>query len=203
MAANETKSKILSSALELFALFGYEKTTMREIAKKVGIRSASIYYFYDSKDRILKTIFNEFESNFAKYRNKPDEIFEASRKMPLSEVLCMLFYTFGDPDEHYRMMTISRVILSLQYENDEAQKLFKKVVVEDALEYGTNILTGLYSLGKIKRIDFQWTSFIFHSFAVAVFQENLRQLKPFEESSRKFEDGIRYLSTQFAQIIKT
>ncbi len=201
MSAKETKSQILSAALELFALNGYEKTTMRQIAKKVGIRSASIYYFYDSKESLLESIFSEFESTFSKYRNSPEKIFEAAKKKPLSEVLSMVFYTFGSPLERDRMMTISRVILSLQYENADAQKLFEKVVVHDALEYGVKIFKGLHSMGKIKQIDFKWTSYIFHSFAIAVFEENLRQLKTYEESSRDYEDGIKYLSKQFAGII--
>ncbi len=202
MIETDTKSQILTAALDLFAQNGYEKTTMRAIAKKVGIQSASIYYFFDSKESLLKAIFTEFETNFSKYRNTPDKIFKVAKEKPLSDVLSMLFYTFGSADERDRMMTISRVILSLQYENPSAEELFEKVMVRDAMDYGINILKGLHSLGIIKEIDFKWTAFVFHSFAVAVFEENLRQLKLFEDGKNEYEEGIRFISSQFAKIME-
>ncbi len=197
----DTKSQILSAAIGLFARHGYEKTTMRTIARKVGITSASIYYFFDSKEGLLETIFCEFESNFTKYRNSPDNILNAALEKPLSEVLSMIFYTFGSPDEQYRMMTLSRVVLSLQYENVAAQELYEKVMVSDALDYGVKVLKGLHSIGKIKEIDFEWTAFTFHAFALFIFQMSQRHIEPFTNSSYKFREGIRYFCTTFAQII--
>jgi AcrR family transcriptional regulator len=40
-------------AAELFFTKGYEATTLREIARALGIKSASIYYHWDSKETIL------------------------------------------------------------------------------------------------------------------------------------------------------
>lgn len=201
MVATDTRSQILQAALDLFAMHGYEKTTMRAIAKKVGIQSASIYYFFDSKEGLLKEIFSEFISNFAKYRTPPDAIWSAAKEKPLSEALSMMFYTFGSPEERDRMMGISRVILSLQFENVVAQKILEKVLMQDALDYGMNVLRGLHILGLIREIDFKWTAFTFHAFAVAVFQESLRTLKPHETSSKEYEDGIRFVCSSFAKII--
>ncbi len=202
MTATDTKAQILSAAIDLFAQNGYERTTMRTIAKRVGVQSASIYYFFDSKESLLRTIFKEFELNFAKHRNKPNDIIKSAKYKPLSEVLSMLFYTFGNSEEHYRMMTISRVILSLQYENIGAQNLLEKVMIHDALDYGVCVLKGLHSLGVIREIDFQWTAFVFHSFAFAVLQENLRNLMSYADSSKKFEAGVNFLCMEFAKAIK-
>ncbi len=201
MSTTDTKSEILSAALNLFARNGYEKTTMRSIAEKVGIKSASIYYFYDSKEDLLNTIFAEFESNFAKYRNSPAAIFDAAMKKPLTEVLSMIFYTFGSADEQRRMMSISRVILSLQYENMAAHNLFEKIMVQDALDYGVDVLKGLHAMGIIKKIDFGWTAFAFHSFAFFVFQENQQHREPFATSNKEFGAGIQFICSAFAQII--
>ncbi len=202
MIETDTKSQILSAALDLFARHGYEKTTMRSIAKKVGIKSASIYYFYDSKEALLKTLFSEFESNFAKYRNSPEDIFRAAQEKPLPEILSMIFYTFGSTDECARMMTISRVILSLQYQNTDAQELFEKIMVRDAIEYGIVVLQGLNSLGIIREIDYKWTSYFFHSFAFAVFKENLKRLNPYTDSNKEYKEGVQFLCESFAVLIK-
>ncbi len=202
MVETDTKSQILSAALDLFARYGYEKTTMRTIAKKVGIQSASIYYFFDSKETLLKTLFSEFESNFAKYRNSPEDIIKAAQEKPLPEVLSMLFYTFGNPDEIARMTAISRVVLSLQYENTDAHKLIERIMVQEPIDYGALILKDLHTLGIIREIDFRWTSYIFRSFAVAIFEDKLRHLKPDLEDSNEFKEGIRNLCEAFASILE-
>ena len=48
-----TRNRILKSAIELFISSGFEKATMREIAKKAGISPGAIYYYFKSKERIL------------------------------------------------------------------------------------------------------------------------------------------------------
>ncbi len=201
MAVTDTKSQIFLAALDLFALNGFEKTTMRSIARKVGIQSASIYYYYDSKESLLRAIYSEFENNFAKYRNEPETIFKAAKEKPLSDVLKMIFYTFGNSAERDKMMMISRVILSLQYENFSAQELYEKVMIRDALNYGMKVFNGLYSLGKIKKVNFEWITYIFHAFAISFFQENIRSFKSYSISIKEYEEGSRFLCSSFAQII--
>jgi len=53
-----TKEKILYASIRLFSDNGYENVSMRQIAKAVGIRAASIYNHYFSKSDILKSIYS-------------------------------------------------------------------------------------------------------------------------------------------------
>jgi len=57
-----TKEKILSVAIEYFSLYGFKATSMRMIAKEVGIRESAIYNHYKNKDAILLTVMNELFS---------------------------------------------------------------------------------------------------------------------------------------------
>lgn len=64
-----TRGDILSAAARLFRNEGYYATTMRDIAHEAGVEAGSIYYHFQSKDRILnevldiglRTLFNEVE----------------------------------------------------------------------------------------------------------------------------------------------
>jgi AcrR family transcriptional regulator len=47
------REEILDAAAELFALQGLAATTTRQIADRVGIRQASLYYYFGGKDEIL------------------------------------------------------------------------------------------------------------------------------------------------------
>ena len=49
----ERAQELLRVAAELFFEKGYESTTTREIAEALEIKSASIYYHYESKEQIL------------------------------------------------------------------------------------------------------------------------------------------------------
>ena len=53
----EQRQRVLDAAVALFAEHGYEATGMRAIADAVGIRPASIYYYFPSKEAILEALF--------------------------------------------------------------------------------------------------------------------------------------------------
>src|SRR6266446_8476796 len=50
------REKILAAAVHLFAEYGYNAATMRDIARMAGIQAASIYYHYASKQALLVEI---------------------------------------------------------------------------------------------------------------------------------------------------
>ncbi|MGD0873703.1 MAG: helix-turn-helix domain-containing protein [Acidimicrobiales bacterium] len=50
---NTTRERILDIALELFTEQGYEKTSLRQIAERLGFSKAAIYYHFASKEDIL------------------------------------------------------------------------------------------------------------------------------------------------------
>ncbi|MEJ3743497.1 TetR/AcrR family transcriptional regulator [Actinomycetes bacterium KLBMP 9797] len=56
VAAEETKSRIRAVAVELFTTQGYEQTSLREIADRVGMTKASLYYHYPSKQALLQAL---------------------------------------------------------------------------------------------------------------------------------------------------
>lgn len=48
-----TRERILDEALDLFVEQGYDKTSLREIAEKMGFSKAALYYHFASKADIL------------------------------------------------------------------------------------------------------------------------------------------------------
>lgn len=53
VSVGERRRELQLAAVELFFAKGYEATTIREIAQALGIKSASIYYHWQSKEEIL------------------------------------------------------------------------------------------------------------------------------------------------------
>lgn len=54
-----TREKIIEAAKRLYAEYGYEGMTMKQIAKEVGIKAPSIYAFFDSKADIFLHIYQD------------------------------------------------------------------------------------------------------------------------------------------------
>jgi AcrR family transcriptional regulator len=52
----DTRQRILDVALELFAEQGYEKTSLREIAERLNVTKAALYYHFASKEALLAGI---------------------------------------------------------------------------------------------------------------------------------------------------
>jgi AcrR family transcriptional regulator len=49
----ETRERILEVAQELFISQGYDKTSLRDIAERLGITKAALYYYFERKEDIL------------------------------------------------------------------------------------------------------------------------------------------------------
>ena len=56
----DTRSRVQKVALELFAEQGYEKTSLREIAERLGVTKAALYYHFKSKEDIVHSFTDDY-----------------------------------------------------------------------------------------------------------------------------------------------
>lgn len=54
---NEKKTEILYAALNLFKEKGYDNVTVNEIAKASSISKNTFYYYYESKEELIRALF--------------------------------------------------------------------------------------------------------------------------------------------------
>jgi AcrR family transcriptional regulator len=57
----DTRDRILAVASELFTEQGYEGTSLREIADRLDITKAALYYHFRSKDELLQALLEPFD----------------------------------------------------------------------------------------------------------------------------------------------
>lgn len=60
----KTGERIFNAAIELFAEKGFHATSMREIARAVGIKESSLYNHFPGKNAILEAILRYYEEGF-------------------------------------------------------------------------------------------------------------------------------------------
>jgi AcrR family transcriptional regulator len=69
---SDTREQIRRVALELFAEQGYEKTSLREIAERLEVTKAALYYHFKTKEDIVSSLFDDFHA-------EAEELLEWSR----------------------------------------------------------------------------------------------------------------------------
>jgi AcrR family transcriptional regulator len=50
-----TESKIIKAAYDIFLLYGYHGTKLRQIASQAGVHTSVIHYYFRSKERLYET----------------------------------------------------------------------------------------------------------------------------------------------------
>jgi AcrR family transcriptional regulator len=101
-AAITTRERILAEALNLFAQQGYGGASMRELARRVGVRESSLYNHFPGKAAILEAIVNEHGPASSasrleqpRYRQLHDDPAALCRQFALD-----LVDQWADPREH-------------------------------------------------------------------------------------------------------
>ncbi|MFT3737570.1 MAG: TetR/AcrR family transcriptional regulator [Breznakibacter sp.] len=79
---DSVRTSILEVARELFAKFGYKKTTMEDIAQALGKGKSSLYYYFKNKEEIFQAVLDwESEIMFSKLRTVVASNIQAHDKM--------------------------------------------------------------------------------------------------------------------------
>lgn len=149
--STNTVDEIKKTALLYISKYGYEGTTLKDIAQKVGIKTPSIYSHFDSKEQLYNEILKDLRTN---EREKLMKLVISLRKKTIEEVFKELFYYYTD-SKNILFWQISLKELLLHPPNE-----IQKKIREDFQEFENEIsiqLSEFFQIGKaegwIKRED--------------------------------------------------
>ena len=152
MDRGNTKQEILDVALELFSRQGYEATSISSIADAVGIRKASLYSHFSSKqvilDEIVKIVLEKYDSHSFVLKkgmdNMPKNCDEA-----VAMIKGKIHYIANDPliSKARKMLTIE------QFRNAELSKLLTKQNYTDIMNFFTAMVQSLIEAGVLVKGD--------------------------------------------------
>src|SRR5262252_8627816 len=71
----DTRARIQQVAIELFTEHGYEGTSLREIAERLDVTKAALYYHFRSKEDIIESLVQDFHEQM-------DELIAWARLQP-------------------------------------------------------------------------------------------------------------------------
>ena len=159
MERGNKRKEILEAALELFSVQGYEATSISRIADAVGIRKASLYSHFESKqeilDELIKTTLEEYgkHSVFARADwNDPDFI-KDKKDMTADDALRMILFHIRYI-LHDKTTSRSRRMLTIeQFRNPKLSELQTKQNYTDVISYFTGLIRLLLANGRLKDDD--------------------------------------------------
>ena len=146
MERGNTKQGILEVSLDLFSVQGFEATSISQIASAVGIRKASLYSHFESKQAILDALVKDVLEQYAEHsifakadwdqyddtEDKPALTPDAAAQMILGQVR----YILHDPH-----ISRARKMLAIeQFQNPELAKLQTKQNYSDVMRYFTGLV---------------------------------------------------------------
>ena len=128
---------ILKAAQKRLGLYGYEKTTMQEIATDIAMSKASLYYYFPDKESLFKAVIeNEQKEYYLLLERRIAELNEADEMiMELVEIRHSLFRKF---------LNLSKFRLS----DNHTFKPLLKDLYNRMREIETEILTTIFNKGK-------------------------------------------------------
>lgn len=96
----ERKQEILEIAIKLFAQNGFEKTSISDIAREIGVAQGLCYRYFPSKDVLFQTALDEYANMLISKMTKGIDIKQNSLKEILNK---MTLFSEHESDTYYQM----------------------------------------------------------------------------------------------------
>ncbi len=94
-------AKIVTASIELFSTKGFETTSVSQIAKKAGISKGLIYNYFESKNALLKGVFDYFASE---EENIMSEVEDENPRIFLGNLIRLTFKELRNRPEFWKMV---------------------------------------------------------------------------------------------------
>ncbi|MEU2588770.1 TetR family transcriptional regulator [Streptomyces avermitilis] len=125
-AAPATRDRILEAAREEFSERGYEKTSVRGIAKAAGVDSALVHHYFGTKEQVFEAA---IEVAFAPALGAPEAIAEGPLDGVGERLTRFIFGIWENPTTRTPLLAIVRSAVN----NDTAAAVFRRLVAAQLL----------------------------------------------------------------------
>ena len=155
MERTGTKQAILDAALDLFSVQGYEETSVAQIADAVGIRKASLYSHFASKqdmlDALLQDALEQYQKHsiFVQKKTDADALAQTGRVVTVDsavkEILGHIRYILHDA----QISKVRKLLTIEQFRNPALAQIQTKMNYTDILAYFTALMRAGIRQGRL------------------------------------------------------
>ncbi len=154
----DTKERIFETAVELFATRGYHATSIRDLAKAVGIKESSIYNHFSGKSAILDAI---LEYQMEGFRSLGENIRVPALEDPSIHDALTLWMSASQAYVQYQpplSEKISRILLNEMFLHEKCREFVLEIMFNIQKDITEKLLVELQRRGLIRDIDIHETA---------------------------------------------
>lgn len=154
----DTKSKIFEAAVNLFSTKGFNGTSIRELAREVGIKESSIYNHYPGKKAIFQAILDYQLAGFEDSVSSLDKLEKLSPEINDAVEFWMAgvkaFLSVPKPLTE----PISRIIINEMFLNKQCRDFVLNKLYKAQKDLTEHIFRAMYEKDLIAKCDFRKTA---------------------------------------------
>jgi AcrR family transcriptional regulator len=143
----DRRDQIIDAAMQVFAQKGFSRATNKDIAREAGITPGLIYYYFESKEDLLKTII-ETRSPAQLITTLPPQVFELSPEI----FLRMLILRALSIIESEKLIQLVRMLLPEVVHNTEVAPIIFSLI-QRLLEFLGKYFEAQMEKGALRRVD--------------------------------------------------
>lgn len=206
-----TKEKILSEALNLFSVKGYEPVSVRDIAYAVGIKESSLYNHFTNKLDIFDSIINEYSKRTELFFNQlqltgEDQQFrvdertvEMYKNMTQQQFLAIssIIFDFYFADEIN--VKLRKMLTIEQYRSPEITKLFRELSFEGSLNFQASLFAALIQAGCFIDTDPYMMALAFFSPIFLIFYKFDNDIESLNAAKDLFEKHVMHFHEVYSK----
>ena len=177
-----TKELILDVSLKLFSKKGYKETSVRDIAKEVGITQSGLYNHFKGKDAILETLIDDLMTSAVVklFENKSiEELADSGKKVLRSIATTFKLLSFDKKNE-----ALFKLLMQELYKNSTIRGIYNEHFYQVNVQKLSSIFSIMMKNETIKTSD---PLFLAHEFFSPLFfyqmQVNLLKIDNHSNSS--------------------
>lgn len=197
-AATSTKERILLESTILFARRGVAAVSMRDIAEKTGLRVASLYNHFASKDDLWLAVLAHVKELYLAYFNRLSEaIQEADTFKEMLDCMFLELYEIVSIFTYYGFS----LVITEQFTDERAYKIYNEIFLGYSINFIQKYFDDYVANGKCRPFDTAVTATNFmHAVLISIMQRANQDMgrTPFFDDDivlKNFHDHIYFLAT--------
>ena len=188
--ANDTKERILASALEMFSQNGYAGTNVRELTASLGLVKSAMYKHFRSKEEIWNTLLDEVIAYYEARFGSPEHLPPVPASLEDLVTMTMRMVNFTVHDE--TVVKTRKMLTIEQFRDERARELATKYFLTGLKDMFTPLFAGMMEKGLLRRDDPAMLAFSYTAPISALIHLCDREPEKTEEAMAQVEAFSRY-----------
>ena len=186
----DTKDRILTEALILFAEQGYKGANLRDLAARLGLSKSALYKHYASKEAIWNALMDKMEAYYAAHLGSTDRLppTPASCEELFKLSMGMIRFTVNDQ----QIILTRKLLLTEQFHDDRVRRLAGKHFLEGTASIFTQLFEQMMAAGLLQKGDPAMLAFAYTAPITALIHHCDRHLEPQEVTMERIARFARH-----------